>query len=75
MRAEPERKEKTVYEVKMGDKSAHIFYDGREVAQAVKTSLGVYYAMIDENGKAWGYDHERVTLSEWAGRFSGEVVA
>ena len=64
-----------MYEVRMSEKSAHVFRDGREVAQAVKTSLGVYFSMIDERGRAWGYDHERITLTEWAGRFSGEVVA
>jgi hypothetical protein len=58
------------YDIKLGNKSAHIYCEGYEVAQAIEISSGVYYSMIDNNGKAFGYDYERTTLAEWANRFT-----
>ena len=57
-----------MYEVQEGPNAVRVWLNGEEVAQAMRTSSGVWYAT--KTGGVWcGYEHERVTLSAWAARW------
>jgi len=58
------------YQVAMSARCARVYRDGIEVAQAIPTETGVYYATC-VRGEWVGHEHETgLTLDSWASRFT-----
>ena len=62
------------YFVHVGRGRVDVFRAGRRVAQAVEVAGGCYFACCSEAGRWFGYEWERVTLADWAARWSGDVA-
>jgi hypothetical protein len=58
------------YKVIQSKDCARVYRNGVEVAQAISTGTGVYYA-TSVGGKWVGHEHETgTTLGTWAARFT-----
>ena len=58
------------YTVVQSKDCARVYRDGIEVAQAIPTETGTYFA-TQIGGKWVGHEHETgLTLTEWAARFN-----
>lgn len=62
------------YSVYVGRGRVDVFAGSRHVAQAVEVAGGCYFACCSEAGRWFGYEWERVTLADWAARWSGHVA-
>jgi hypothetical protein len=58
------------YKVIQSEECARVYRNGAEVAQAIPTETGTYFA-TNVNGKWVGHEHETgLTLGEWVARFT-----